>query len=1024
MESQSFERISVKEGLSQVSVYSIVQDQCGFMWFGTDDGLNRYDGYEIEIYRYSSQDSLSINNNTINALFVSQYGNLWVGTNQGLNLFGPKLDGFIHYEFDYKDTTSLSGKVVWCIMEDAQGELWVGTNNGLNKYNRETNSFTRYKFKLDDPNSLSNNSINTMILDGENRMLLGTNKGVNRYDALIDKFDRISPTGSNTEKYSGGDVIQSFVLADEGKVFLGTNKGLYTLEGDTIKRYRNKFVKRQKVSVMHKDTYGNIWVGTENGIARFMKEKNKWVRYIHNVDKLKSLSNNNITTIFEDETGIVWIGTYSGGVNKYYKEQQQFVHFQKNNSDFRRLPSDKVLSMMEQDNKFLYIGTSNGLAKLNLDNFKLEKEKLLDLINDDRDPSISAIEQMPNDYLAIGTNGQGLFFYNRKDEKIEHIMNVPGDSVGITDNKITSLLYAHNYLWIGTEGGGLLRYSFHNKTFNSFKYDPSNDLTIKSNNISTIEKGNDGEIWIGTTTAGVFRLKTGSRVFEQFENNPLEDNGLSDNYVLSLNYIAGTLWVGTRGGGLDKFEVKENVWTNYNVDNGLSNNVVYNIVRDADQSLWLTTNKGVSVFNPEHISFINYDEVDGLGNQTFNRGCGLLTSKNQLFFGGIQGIDLINYQEIQQNQIPPTVVFTELEVFNADSNAYEEDFIEGLLSEVDKFVLEPEHNLINIGFSALSYRQPEKNQYAYRIKGLYDEWTYIGNRHYVTLSNLPPGSYTLQVKASNNEAVWNEKPEEISFVKMPKFYEESWFKFLVVIGVISLAYLFYILRVNRERKYSKMLEDKVETRTKIIAQERDEKALLLKEIHHRVKNNLQIINSLLRLQSHFVTDEEALWALNESQSRVMSMADIHEKMYKTDNLADVNIEEYFNELGARLISTYDLKDSIESDILISVKNLNLDTLTPLGLIMNEIITNSLKYGFPDHRKGVIKIHLERLKNQNKFRLVIGDNGIGLPEGELFGTEMSMGSQLIIGLSDQLNGELKRLPEQGTVYELVFEEINK
>jgi len=944
-ESTSFERISVKEGLSQVSVYSIVQDKDGFMWFGTDDGLNRYDGYDIKVYRNSVLDSNSISNNTINTLFVDSEKNLWIGTNQGLNLFDPTIDGFIKFGYNYVDSMSISGNVVWCMTEDLNGQLWVGTNNGLNRFNREEKNFTRYKFELEDPNSLSNNSINAMLLDDDGKLWLGTNKGVNLYQPLRDNFRRISARWKEIEDYSGADVIQSMAISGKNKFFIGTNRGLYQMSNDTLSRLRNKFIGRRKVNVLHQDSKGDIWIGTNYGIVRHIKEENRWVRHKHNVDKLKSLSNDNVTAIYEDETGIVWIGTYSGGVNKYYQEQQQFVHFQKNNSDFRRLPSDKVLALMEQDNADLYIGTDKGLAMLNLEDYELKNERLVDLINAQGDIAITAITQVPNQFVAIGTESKGLFFYDRKTQKLDQFVSDVQDSLGISDNRITSLLYAHNYLWIGTDGGGLNRYSFLSKKFKSYEYDPGNSWTIRSNNITSLVKGQDGEIWIGTASAGIFRLKLGSKVFEQFRFEPNGESSLSDNYVLSLHYTTGTLWIGTRGGGLDKFQVKDSTWTNYNDSKGLSNNVVYSIVKDKEQSLWLTTNKGVSVFNPTTESFINYDEVDGLGNQTFNMGCGLMTSKNQLFFGGIQGMDLINYQE-------------------------------------------------------------------------------IGNRHYVTLSNVPPGSYTLQVKAANNEAIWNEEPKEISFVKEPQFYEENWFKFLVVIGLLAMTYGLYLIRVNRERKYSKMLEDKVETRTKIIAQERDEKGLLLQEIHHRVKNNLQIINSLLRLQSHFVTDKEALWALDESQSRVLSMADIHEKMYKTDNLSDVDIREYFNELGERLISTYDLKDSISSDISISVRNLNLDTLTPLGLIINEIITNSLKYGFPNQRKGTIKIYLDRYEDHNKFKLVIGDNGIGIPDGKLFGSEMSMGSQLIIGLTDQINGTLRRLPEQGTVYELIFEEINK
>ena len=561
------------------------------------------------------------------------------------------------------------------------------------------------------------------------------------------------------------------------------------------------------------------------------------------------------------------------------------------------------------------------------------------------------------------------------------------------------------------------------RTFSRLQFDPANKEGLRDNRITALDdEGNEG-VWIGTASTGLYRYDTASGLFVHYRNGLDSTKFLSNDHVLSVHVENGTVWVGTRGGGVNRIDTKNDAVTVYTTGDGLANNVVHDIVSDGRGRLWMTTNKGVSVLDVDNENFINYNESDGLGNQSFNPESGIRTGNDEIIFGGIQGMDRIKVRDLQLNTVRPPVYFTQIEAFNQKSNTYDKQLSKRTLGDENDLVIGPDISVVTLGFAALNYRQPEKNHYAYRFSGQSDEWTYIGNRRYVTFSDLSPGEYSVEVKAANNDGIWSEDAQSMRIEVVPAFYQTRLFKFLVIAGILALGYFLYLLRVRRLNKVNKMLEEKVKTRTNQIRKERDDKVLLLQEIHHRVKNNLQIINSLLRLQSHYVSDEEALYALNESQNRVMSMAMIHEKMYKTENLSDIVLKDYVSELATEIITTYDLRSNVELDLDIKVSKFTIDTLTPLGLIMNEVITNAMKYAFPEGRKGVFKVHMGRTDTKGKYRLTIGDDGVGMPIDLSNEQGDSLGTTLIDSLTEQLNGQIKRLDCPGTVYELIFEDIH-
>lgn len=1011
-----FEHLGVRDGLSQSTAYSIFEDKLGFIWIGTDDGLNRYDGYEFMVFRNSPLNLKSLSNNSVNSIIEDNNGNLWVGTDQGLNLLDGSTGEFKVHRFDFHNPSSLSSNTVWCMALDGTGNLWVGTANGLNRYNHTDSTFTQFKQELNDQTSLSNNSINSLFRSSNGTLWIGSNQGLNRWDDAAMEFVRYPIPGDNS-RY--GQVVQCVSEDQDGGLLVGTNKGLFELVGGKLRACKGFSLPSRQVKSIQADGEGDLWIGTDNGLYQFRSGRRRPVMHQSNDQIVNGLNDDKITAIIEDSSGIIWIGTYSGGLSIYYREQQKIFHYDHTNFGRASFPSDIVNSVSEVLPGQYWIGTRGGIGVLKNNSMSEDLEITVPL--ELSRMNISKIRRQGS-RIAIGTERNGFYVYDVI-EKVNTYYGQNSEGTGLSDDRITDFELLGDEAWVGTQNGGVNIIDLYTDEVRTISYDPAVKDGLRDNRIIALELEGDKALWIGTASAGVQRLDLQTNSFTDYRVNEDTMHTLSNDKILSLAYQNDVVWVGTKGGGLNKIDLKTQTTIVYTTENGLANNVVHNIIYDEKGRLWMSTNLGVSVLDVENENFINYNDIDGLGNHGFRPGSGTLTSNGEIIFGGLQGLDIIRYEDIETNSVLPKVYFTEIEAFDSRANKYHPELSKKLIDKVDVINLPPEISLVTLGFSGLSYRKPEKNRYAYRLAGITDEWTFIEDRRYVTFSELPPGQYSLQVKAANNDGKWSEDPTEMTINVIPGFYQTRTFKALLALGLGLGVYFFYRYRVRRVTRRNKLLEERVRARTKQIEKERDEKAILLKEIHHRVKNNLQIVNSLLRLQSHYVKDEEALWALDESQNRVMSMAMIHERMYKTENLANINIPDYIRDLCTDIISTYDVTNSVTLDVNVEVEKLNLDTLTPLGLIINEISSNAMKYAFPDERTGTFKVHLSALDPGKRFKLVIGDDGVGMPH-DLTNTEIeSLGTILMESLSEQLNGTLKRMDGKGTMYEMIFEQIH-
>ncbi len=823
-----FERISLEQGLSQISVHCIIQDSQGFMWFGTQDGLNKYNGYDFEVYKPIPGDPHSLSDNYITVLYQDSSGMLWIGTeNGGINKFDRETGQFTHYVYNPYDPYSLSNNTIRAIYEDRDGVLWVGTEGGgLNKFSQEIEIFTRYQTDSKNPYSLSNNTVRAIHQDQEGVLWVGTDDGLNRFDSQKEEFSHYKTNPDDPYSLSS-NAIEVIYQDQSGMLWIGTlGGGLNKLERATGRfiRYRTNYnsysLSNNYVRVIYQDREGALWVGTDAGLNQFDRKNERFVRYYHDVTDSHSLSNDNIRSIYEDESGVLWIGTSGGGINKFDRATERFAHYKAD--FFSGLSSNFVRAFYQDpdDENVLWIGSTGG----GLDRFDREKGGIttykpnVHTIYSISDDTINSICADQTGDLWIGTEN-GLNRFDRSTGYFTSYQHDPDDPHSLSDNTVLTVYQdREGVLWVGTRHGGLNRFDPVTEQFTHYQHDPRNPFSLSSNTVKVIYQDWSDALWIGTWDGGLNRFDQATERFVHYYSNPENPAGLSDDTILSIHEDqAGIFWLGTHSGGLNKFNRETGIFTHYREQDGLPNDVVYGILEDERGYLWLSTNKGLSRFDPQTERFINYDVSDGLQSNEFNEGAYYKSpTSGEMFFGGINGFNAFYPASIKSNPYVPPVVLTSLTQGG-------EDVVAQALESVPKVTFRWPHNFFEFEFAALSYRQPEKNQYAYKLEGFEDDWIYAGTRRFGRYTNLPGKTYTLRIKASNSDGVWNEEGAAIEIRVVPPFWATWWFRGIAALALAGSVIGTYWLRVKNVEMRSRELETRIAQRTAELRQEIDQR---------------------------------------------------------------------------------------------------------------------------------------------------------------------------------------------------------
>jgi len=1026
-----FNILGIKDGLPQATITCMMQDRAGYIWAGTKDGLTRYDGYRFEVIRYVQGDSTSLSSNSITSLSQDFSGNIWVGTNFGLNMLNPATLTSRRYYHWFEDDRSLSSNKITSIITDNHGDVWIGTENGLNKLESIEGSFKSYSIRENDPFSLSGNAVNTLYADRNNNLWVGTDAGLN---LLLPEgnFERYKKDYDDDNSLSD-NMISSIAEDHDGNLWIGTRNGLNKFNPvlEIFSRYYADTPKKDLlgssiINALMVDANGKIWVGTPTGLNQLYRSKSDVRNGLSGSLNFGELPNSYATCLMSDRSGLIWIGTLSAGIATLNNEAQQFFSQRFSQSKGHIPELNKSYSFFRPDDQTLLAGTGAGIMK-----FKKDGTQIPDRMQWKPSGRVEGIEAVVRDITAgsdgklwAATDGEGLWELDPETfETVAKFTVDPNDPDGIPSNKVSCIQpSASGDLWVGTIGGGFSLYTAATGKFKIFRFSGDDPASLRDNNISCMYLQDEETLWLGTGNSGLYRFDVQTEMLHRFEpGNPaaghLGSGVINDIHIDNDN----NLWVATSGGGLCRYEGGDR-FTSFTIDDGLASNVVLGIRCDFENNLWVSTNGGISAYSPETATFRNYNEKDMPGSNTFFAGSSFQDNESRIYFGGANGFYYFYAEGLRENTFIPPVVICRFNLLRDDVLRQDS----GRDKRIDdRIELKHNHPGFTIEFAALNYKQPEKNQYAYRLIGLSDEWRYMGSRRFATFSNLAPGSYRFEVRGSNNDGFWNEEPAVLPFKVAHAFWQTAAFKVAAIFLLIAILYVAYRYRIQLEKTRRSELEGAVKQRTSEIVKERDTNVVLLREVHHRVKNNLQIIVSLLSLQSRFITDRKLVHVFDEVQNRVRSMSLIHQKMYQSKDLSTVNIAEYVNDLSENLLKTYNLSQKVQLEVNVAVNRFKSDTLTPLGLIINEIISNALKYAFTEETEGTVFVEIKSM-GEGRYRMVIGDNGVGIPESTEDPSESgSFGTELIYALTEQLNGTIVRdTKRSGTVYIIDFEDLEE
>ncbi|MGQ4650070.1 two-component regulator propeller domain-containing protein [Lyngbya aestuarii] len=820
-----FEHITVDQGLSQSSGLCILQDAQGFMWFGTQTGLNRYDGYKFTVYKYDKLDLHSLSDNWISAIYEDQFGILWVGTDGGgLNKFNRETEQFTGYIYEPDNPNSLGANRVLSIYEDQFGTLWVGTDGGgLNKFNRETEQFTRYTNNSNDPDSLSNDSVSSIYEDQSGTLWLGTRGGgVNKFDRETDKFSHYQHNPNDSNSLSNDQVL-SIYEDHSGLLWIGTNGGgLNKFERETGQFTHYKHDPKNPNSLSHdtvssivEDRFGNLWLGTSSwygnsygtALDKFDPKKGQFIHYTHDPINPNSLNDNTVPYVYKDNSEILWIGTGFGGINKLDTKDKKFKHYKSDPDNPNSLASNHIFSIYEDQSGIIWIGTEGG----GLNKFDRKTEKFTNYKHDPANPNslsgstIWSVYEDRSGMLWIGSQEEGLNKFNRQTGKFTHYKNNPDNLNSLSDDTVTSIYEDHlGTFWIGTFKGGLNKLDRQTGKFTHYQNDPNDPNSLSDNTVWSIYEDKSGTLWIGGYGKGglnKFNRETGK--FTRYKHDPNNPNSLSYDRITSIyEYPTGTLWIGTQGGGLNKFNKSTEQFANYTEKNGLPNNSVIGILGDNQGNLWLSTEKGLSKFNPQTEKFRNYDVSDGLQGTEFDGVKAYFKSETgEMFFGGYNGFNAFYPQQVKDNPHIPPIVITDFKIFEKDVN------LDKSISETQEIQLSHKDDFFSFQFSALDYTNPDKNQYAYKLEGFDKGWIYSGTRRYASYTNLDGGTYVFRVKGSNNDGVWNEEGTSLKIIIAPPPWKTWWAYILYVLTLVCAVCGYVHWRTEAQARENALLRE-------------------------------------------------------------------------------------------------------------------------------------------------------------------------------------------------------------------------
>lgn len=967
-EAIKFVNLSIKEGLSQSSVLSLYQDQKGYMWAGTRDGLNRYDGVDFLKFRYSSRDSNSLSQNVVKAICEDEHGGLWIGTENGLNKYNEKTKGFQRIWVSSEMSTEANQITSLCAADN--GAMWVGTIKGLHKIGSKNGEQLAYTRQAAVRSKLSKSNIQALFRGKDGQLWICTSEGVECFNPSTDQLMsyKFPSEGSNA------NFIASVYEDKDQNIWLGFNGGLalWNKSSKVFEYFRigNRFIK-DPVRSIQEDRKGNLWVGTYNGLYILDVKSGILQHYSHNENNSNSLSQNSIYSICRDKKGDMWLGTYFGGINYYSHSYNRFKNVTAGNNN-RYLNYKVVSSILEDDNENLWIGTEGGGINFynkatGIFNYYTHSSTNPHSISAD---NVKCMIMDKTDGLWIGLHDGGLNYLDTKNKPYRFLkIERGGNNIPLSNNRIVSLLQdVQDNIWIGTSGGGLNRLNPKTKEVTAVI---QNKADIGNIVYMIAQSDSKDKIYIGSNI-GLAELNLNTLQSNKIPFNKSTLNSSPNISVLSVcKDKEGLIWVGTEGDGLYCYNLNSKESQHYGMAEGLPNDVVYSVLRDEGGNLWLSTNNGLTQFNPKTNTFKTYDDSDGLHSKEFNYGASLQNNKGVLYFGGTNGFSYFNPKNVTNNTYVPPVFITTIKV----NNQIFTDWQDGTLLKLNY-----DENMLGFSFVGLNYSQPRKNQYMVQLEGFDKDWVPLGNNNTLTYTNLDAGSYTFKVKASNNDGVWNET-ETIVKINIATAPWKTWWAYslyLILIG--SILYTMRRQTLQRIKVRNELATERLEKeRVKYMNQ-------LFTNISHDFRTPLTLIMSPLKqLVAQGAGDprvQRQLQVMYKNAKSLMSLISQLLDLKKSESIhSELKISRQDIVVYLKEIKSFFDEYAVEKEInfqfesQLAEKWIWFDELQFQKVIYN-LLSNAFKF---TPAGGTIKLAIQESEGGDKVKIAVYDTGIGIPE---------------------------------------------
>lgn len=804
-----FDHISVESGLSQSSIFVIMQDRSGYLWFGTEDGLNRFDGYNFTVYRHRPRQPESISDNWISAIHEDQQGVLWVATRGGLDRFDRAASRFAHFP------APAPGAEMWCIHEDRTGHLWFGTDAGLYRLDRERGKFIWVPVLPGEPVG-----IRSILEDARGDLWLATwGAGLVSFDPArgTTVFHRHDDRDGAT---LSSDNVRTLFIDSGGTLWVGTDCGLDALVPKTrhfLHRLPAAGTPPVQITTLFEDEQKTLWVGSwGDGLVAISPDRRREVRLRREPANPQSLSHNTVWAILQDRSGVLWIGTGTGGGLNKLVVAPRFTHYRYAPSSTLSLSHDLVWAIHQDASGGLWVGTWDGLdfidrAAGRVQHYRQEPGNQASLSSN----RVWAIAEDDRGVLWLGTHDAGL---NRLEPKTGKVTRFPlSEGTGsFGANAVRALLFDRGQaLWIGTNGGGLMRLD--RRGITRYRHNPNEPMSLGDDRVWALLEDRQGFLWIGTDGGGVDRFDPVRKTFTHYRHDPANPKSLGGDRVWSIHqHRNGSLWFGTQGGGLSELLAEAAGFQVFSEESSqLPNNTVYGILEDGSGRLWLSTNRGISCFDPATGKLVNFGMGQGLQSPEFNFGAYHLGHNGEMFFGGINGLNSFFPNELLQprSRTPPVAITG----FYRLGSLEREEIPSG--SEIR---LTHNDNFFSFSFAVLDFVAPQQNTYAYILEGVDNDWRLTDAGHRLASYTLvPPGRYTFRVRGANSSGTWNKLGPRLRIAIAPPFWRRTWFVLLTGLSLVAGGLMATVYSAARRRAVRQML----------VYNREQERSTLAKEIH-------------------------------------------------------------------------------------------------------------------------------------------------------------------------------------------------